>query len=70
MFNPTVIRLCTIGDQTGLIIANRAEDDYYFQVYKQRENDHTYLAYAMPWGSQVKALADFEDWVSFKSRFH
>ena len=65
MYNPTVIRLLTIGNCTGMVIENSVGDDIYFQVYQTRpENNKTFLKYSMPWGSQVKALEDFETWVS------
>lgn len=65
MFNasPTVIRLATIGNLTGMVIDVGAGADIYFQVYEAGgESTRTCLKYSMPWGSQVKALEDFETW--------
>jgi hypothetical protein len=69
MFNPTIIRICTIGCHTGMVIApSNASDDNVFQLYLNKQDDKTQLIHAMPYSSQVGALNHFEAWARDESR--
>ena len=64
MFNPTIIRLCTFGAYTGMVVApSDASEDNFFQVYLHKApNDKTELIDSQPYGRQVEALGAFEVW--------
>jgi len=71
MFNPIVIRMLTVFDRIGMVIESNSTDDVYFQIYAAPSNESkTALVYSMPWGSQIKAIEDFETWVLCAERGH